>query len=1063
MSNKDNDDIIYLDEEIPEINYFELVSIDEIIKNNPNFIAFSREEIYNELFNFVKTKPKTECFLKLFYEIVNKKTNVDNFIVIADANRGNFEDLNIEEFIADLKKYDKINDANLAFASKNKLWFPLNYDADNDKLRFKAEQKTVIELSEDNNFVVFKDDETNIPIIGVYFYSPVCILDDYLNDKIMSHLYKPIKYDSINTTSDNENFEDLIKSYKIKIPVDKIDKDNYNYSSINNLLKKYNYNLDNISQDDFKIIKDHLNILNTNETIEKITYNSIQIKAIELNNPRFTFFNILKELKILVDITIKSTDIINKQLKIFEKERSVVKKLDITNDLYSIVTNLDDKNYDKVITNLRDLRKNIILDGAISKLELFNKLNKKNIINQLDELEIRFELLKYSFIDIYKLNFLCSDDEHEIHIGTDETNYEGIPIKIGQSNEKEDHYEYDDEKEEIDLDETQFNKYYNNQFYLIESGFIELLKITLPYLYRMQKISGLPINYDMIVSYLFNNYRTIESKINIIYKYFPDIEEDELNLYLKKSIKYILINAKDKMINAMNEYFNNFKNVIYDIIALWSISIQKDIIHETLFFNQEKLFPECEHLWDEYGAPYDMESKKGVMVYLSCIFREVYGDLYKDEYANLVPLDDDYKKIIMSNISDKYGKELLTMAKIKAKQVKVNIGRKYYDTLYDLLKRKEYKGDSFLKAYIDALIYMPAIKFVKIHKYLQGCCLEKIDENFTSDLYFKTDRQDLKKAKEKLTGKRVFNMPRYKRFFIKKSKKIINSDNFIGIHNPIKYEIISSDLQEWLMDLKDLKDLKKPTVFTEELISKLLLSVFKTTENYKEQYINYFNNKELKQLFHNYKFDNYKQISSIISKILYKYLKNDALYFITIINNTIDELNKLNSIITEDNIKEIDSIRRIAVIRLMSLPSSIESVVNKKFIPSIDIDKEIYQELLKEIVISIINNIKNCHMLDLTEQIDFINQIREKNKFDILARMNMKTREDKEIEKELKKYGLKYNEEILDNEIPPEINKEKNENFEENEGEEEYKVDMEDGDSDDEYMTHLDTGFIYAD
>ena len=73
-----------------------------------------------------------------------------------------------------------------------------------------------------------------------------------------------------------------------------------------------------------------------------------------------------------------------------------VKKLDITRDLFSIVTNLNDKNYDSIITNLRDLRKNIILDEAISKLELFNKLNKKNIINQLDELELRFELLKYS-------------------------------------------------------------------------------------------------------------------------------------------------------------------------------------------------------------------------------------------------------------------------------------------------------------------------------------------------------------------------------------------------------------------------------------------------------------------------------------------------------------------------------------------------------------------------------------------------------------------------------------------------------------------------------------------
>jgi hypothetical protein len=1060
MSDKDNEDIIYLDEEIPEIDYFELVSIDEIIKNNPNFIAFSREEIYNELFNFVKTKPKTECFLKLFYEIVNRKTNVNNFVVVADANRGNFEDLNIEEFISDLKKYDKINDANLALASKNKLWFPLNYDIDNDKIRFKAQQKTVIELSKDNNFIVFKDDETNIPIIGVYFYSPITILDDYLNDKIMSHLYKPNKLDIINATSENENFEDLIKSYKIKIPVDKIDIDNYNYSSINNLLQKYNYNLDNISQDDFKIIKEHLDNLNKNETIEKITYNSIQIKAIELNNPRFTFFNILKELKILVDITIKSSDIIIKQLKIFEKERSVINKLDITRDLFSIITNLTDKNYDLVITNLRDLRKNIILDSAISKLELFSKLNKKNIINQLDELETRFELLKYSFVDIYKLNFSCADDEHEIHIGTDETNYEGVPLKIGQSNEKEDNYEYDDEKEEIELDETQFNKYYNNQFYNIEIGFSELLKMVLPFLFRMQKLSGLPINYDMIVSHLFNKYRTIEPKITIIYKYFPDIEEEELNIYLKKSIKYILINAKDKMINAMNEYFNNFKNVIYDIIALWSITIQKDIVHETLFFNEEKLFPECEHLWDEYGVPYDMQSKKGVMIYLSCIFREVYGDLYKDEYANLVPLDEDYKKIIMTNITTNYEKELLLMTKINAKKVKVNMGRQYYDTLYDLLKRKEYKGDSFLKAYIDALIYMPSIKFVKIHKYLQGCCLEKIDENFTADLYFKTDRQDLKKAKEKLTGKRVFNMPRYKRFYIKKIKEINKEEQFIAINNPIKYDIISINLKEWLTDLSDLKE---PTVFSKELISKLLLSVFKTTENYKEQYINYFNNKELKQLFNNYKFDNYKQISSIISKILYKYLKNDALPFINMINNTVHELNKLNSIITDENITDIISIRRIAVIRLMSLPSSPENVINKKFIPSIDIDKELYQELFKEIIISIINNINNCHMLDLKEQIDFINQIREKNKFDILARMNKKTREDKEIEKELKKYGLKYNEEILDNEIEPEINKEKIENYEENEGEEEYKVDMEDGDSDDEYMTGSNNGFIYAD
>ena len=108
-----NEEIIYIDEELPEIEYYELVSIEELIKINPNFIAFSREEIYNELFNFVKTKTKTENFLKLFYEIINKKININNFIIIADSIRGDFEEEEISPFIDQLKKYDKIADINL--------------------------------------------------------------------------------------------------------------------------------------------------------------------------------------------------------------------------------------------------------------------------------------------------------------------------------------------------------------------------------------------------------------------------------------------------------------------------------------------------------------------------------------------------------------------------------------------------------------------------------------------------------------------------------------------------------------------------------------------------------------------------------------------------------------------------------------------------------------------------------------------------------------------------------------------------------------------------------------
>jgi hypothetical protein len=429
---------------------------------------------------------------------------------------------------------------------------------------------------------------------------------------------------------------------------------------------------------------------------------------------------------------------------------------------------------------------------------------------------------------------------------------------------------------------------------------------------------------------------------------------------------------------------------------------------------------------------------------------------------DILIMNDDYKKIVLNKITDNYNNELELIKKIAIKKTKVNEGFKYYETLYDLLKKKEYKSDKFLHAYINALIYMPTINAKKIHKYLQGCCLERIDDNFSADLYLKTDRHDLKKAKEKLTGKRVFNMPRYKRFFIKKKVITDKIEQYNKIENPITYDIISIDLNKWLSNIKDLK--KNETIFTKELIEQLLISVFKATENYKDMYISYFNNKDLKQLLNNYSFINYRQIGIAISKLLYKYLKNDAMKFITMINNTLNELDKLNSIIDDNNIVDISNIRRIAIIRMMSLPSSPENIINKKYMPAITMNN--YNDLLKEIIITVINIINNGHMLNTEEQIEFINKIREINKFDILAKMNRKTREEKDIEKELKKYGLKYednDDDETDNIQKAAINTEKTDQDYENEGEEDFELDMEDGDDDDEYMASYNYGFIYAD
>ncbi len=57
-------DFIYDEtEELADIEYYEIVSVEEILKLNPTFVAFTNEEIYNYLLNFLKSKEKANLYL----------------------------------------------------------------------------------------------------------------------------------------------------------------------------------------------------------------------------------------------------------------------------------------------------------------------------------------------------------------------------------------------------------------------------------------------------------------------------------------------------------------------------------------------------------------------------------------------------------------------------------------------------------------------------------------------------------------------------------------------------------------------------------------------------------------------------------------------------------------------------------------------------------------------------------------------------------------------------------------------------------------------------------------
>ena len=46
---------------------------------------------------------------------------------------------------------------------------------------------------------------------------------------------------------------------------------------------------------------------------------------------------------------------------------------------------------------------------------------------------------------------------------------------------------------------------------------------------------------------------------------------------------------------------------------------------------------------------------------------------------------------------------------------------------------KEGNKEKLERDFVNALLYMPGVNYKKIHKYLVGCCLKKIDDSFDND------------------------------------------------------------------------------------------------------------------------------------------------------------------------------------------------------------------------------------------------------------------------------------------------------------------------------------------
>ena len=1062
----------YEDEDLDDIEYLEIMSLDDIIKDNPSFIALSENDIRDNLSNMFLNNKKAKNVTKLFYEIINDINekrgvldNYDNYIFNAEVEKEK-NDVNEIKEQEDASYFNKLENRefNQYIKAKDKYFFCIKYNNESTNIRFMNDKKINISLEPYHNnefpiyYPVFPTDEVNIPIISAYYKIPRSTISDKIYEKITDYLINS-KNINLKNANNYDNTKDLVKDVRPDIhhiikymKEDERNDFNLDYKNIDAIFKKFGKSLDLINQKDCDILCDYMISVTEYEKERKNIFRRINIKKSDILNKKLVFFDKLKSIINLLDLKESTINFLGKTKIILEEHLSTIA---VTDEL----VNLNNLNINKLILHINQTDEEDVLQLLTNIKQSMHMANIKDTIIEIDKIlktvdkkpEIikNYEILKHKFE--YSRNHIFDydkDGKHylisyrevkEIKEGKYNDNYEGIPL-----DNMEDTINVDDQDniahEVYDIkyviDTIDINKYLTNINYKTEEGFIDGIKNVLPELTEISKMCNLEIDYDILCSELFKYNRSIPSRKNIYIKEFKDrnveLNKTLLNILEKVPPKNILninglVNELDRdtldiILIATKEWLSSIKELFIHAISFWILNVQEKILDDTFPLDENYLNDNYIVNWYKYGSPFNNLKKseeKGVLPYIINIAKEYL--INKNELSintdnllkNTIKFIEDKYTPYLENMKSKY--ELL---KNKKKEMRGLIEKEKFKNLRD--NKICVKNVNLCKEqHVKSLLYMPDIDYVKIHKFLHGCCLKKLDDTFSDDIDLKNaKRKDLIAWKKEFAKKRMTNKTRELRFIpekVNKDKAVVKELDSI-FKEDITYDIkYSNILSLWLDEMREKQNNILPVKVIDDIefnakkidiaIKNNLNILAKTSKNLKnDNFINGFYKDKIK----------YKSIILSIIKILNNYSKKKDNIELTLLidisikdlRNIIIDLNKLNSILVEDNEIDTERINRYIVSRALCCPFNPDELVNGSLSSHI-INNSTIQELAKNIYTDILK------IIELTfptaeENINFLNEQREKNKQNKINILNDKSVEENLLIKELKKAGIKH-------------------------------------------------------
>lgn len=957
-------DIEYLEEELEDIEYTEILSFEEMSRINPSFIAMDKEEIYSNLYTFFKNKKKSDLLRSLFYDILDYR----------DSKNGKLNDYSNYVFAAEgeITKYgeDDTKDATLNFILQYngkdgrdalsefvKRKFCVSYDRKSGKVRLKPTHNTTITLSEKNtedandfpkyhsivkDYPVIKcrnvdkvdniynindggsgngNDDINIPILGAYYKIPTATTNDYMYAKIASHLLNTVNT-NYTASANYKGIYELIKDTRpdIEMIMSEINsnKDTFylDYGNINNIFKKYDYSLDFISEKDLELLTDLMASIIKKEKVRKNTHGVFKIRRPILINKKLTFYdNIEKTLKV-INISPEVHSFLEKTKDLILKYKNDIIQSDIiplnNYNIYSIIKQINDNkvSIEEVIEDLRISIKTINIEHTLTTINdiLEAKENIGIIKENCDNVKKSFIHSREHIFDYDKdgKKYVLSKRENKaVYDANDIDNYEGLQ-------DADDIIDDENKGFAVDVDAVtgagaganhyNMNRYIANIHFRNEKGFIEMLRVILELIKKINDVANIDVDYDEISAYLFKKYRSVSTRYE---KYLKEFEKHNIDDAEKNAKKYALMTPLhiltalyskqvpfDKnhisIIKKVNNELIETINIIFcNAVCFWIVDTQDKILKGSVSLNMNSLNPS--HL--------DKLNTRGLLYYIIEIISDFFK--YTDDNDYVINLKDLRKNLLSIVENEHKDRDAELLSELLSKK---NVDGKNKCSI----DRGKYTDDE--RYYIDKLLYTPNnnAKFEKIHKYIQGCCLRKLDINFNDNADLNDDIISLKEqySKVRLISKERdmrYTPPKERRKKEKRDKKGVGvadegfdsdgsgSDGDLDIFAkeakeknkhvryvnkaPFVYNFKNYSVDEWLEGMRD-KSALLPNDLIDNLINYDMDSVKARIVANIKRLRNVKNN--ISSDFLNCSYINYREILLNICKILYMNAKTHS-------------------------------------------------------------------------------------------------------------------------------------------------------------------------------------------